>query len=69
MRRYRDTITSSEVVIPVHRLAELERKERGHDAYLWATRRMADKARISCSDYARALYDFCELVAEAPMTD
>ena len=32
-------------IVNSHELATLRRKARAHDAYLWATRHMADKAR------------------------
>ena len=57
-------------------LATLRRKARAHDAYLWATKRMADKARKRAQDntihgynqegYRAALTDFATLVQQAP---
>ena len=59
-------------------LASLRRKAKAHDAYLWATKRMADRVRsasaavgVGCSGdwsdgYVRALSDFAWLVMEAP---
>ena len=34
-------------VVNSHELATLRRKARAHDAYLWETKRMADKVRAS----------------------
>lgn len=61
-------------------LASLRRKAKAHDAYLWATKRMADKARTlraSAYDdgtigpweygYTTALADFASFVVDAPM--
>ena len=60
-------------------LASLRRKAKSHDAYLWATKRMADKVRgvdnrnMMTADaasfvggYETALTDFARLVVEAP---
>lgn len=56
-------------------LASLRRKAKAHDAYLWATKRMADKVRelpigTTLVDYWKgyrtSLTDFAKLVVEAP---
>ena len=62
-------------------LATLRRKARAHDAYLWATKRMADKVRQQkpfvdefpthknidyAAGYERSLLDFAGLVQQAP---
>lgn len=71
-------LAKDETIISIHRLEELEKKERSHDAYLWATRRMADRVRSiqanvgigtsgEFSDgYTQGLTDFARLVVEAP---
>jgi len=65
-------------VVNSDELARLRRKERGHDAYLWAIKRMADKARkvgtleqthTYVKGYQDSLYDFCVLVKEAPIVE
>lgn len=60
-------------------LASLRRKAQAHDAYLWATKRMADKVRdrtrthntpggqVWNGGYQAALTDFAQLVKDAPM--
>lgn len=68
-------LTVDQEVIPKGRLAQLEAKERAHDAYVWATKRMADAARsVRESDHPRAyvagygdsLHQFCQFVVHAP---
>lgn len=69
-------------VVNSHELATLRRKARAHDAYLWATKRMADNLRRVEDDanknpsglniafsggYNRGIWDFAQLVKEAPM--
>ena len=77
-------IANDETVISQARLDVLLAKERSHDAYLWAIRRMADKARAMAAvddprltavntafviGYQRSLHDFSCLVMEAPSPD
>lgn len=65
-------------------LATLRRKAQAHDAYLWATKRMADKVRQHgpfidefptsanlnySAGYSMALRDFAQYVMDAPMED
>ena len=66
-----------DVTVNRYRLDELTRKAKAHDAYLWATKRMADKRRIQSdaypgslfsAGYSAALMDFSELVQQAPPT-
>ena len=70
--------------VPVNRyqLEDLRRKAKAHDAYLWATKRMADRRREVVGGrtrhpfqndayvlgYSDALMDFSELVQQAPPT-
>lgn len=60
-------------VVNSHELATLRRKARAHDAYLWATKRMADLNRVQgradeygCG-YGDSLRDFARLVKDAPI--
>ena len=70
--------------VPVRRehLDMLVRKARAHDAYLWATKRMADRTRAVSESfifgtasagylngYHAALQDFAAFVRDAPPTD
>ena len=66
-----------DVTINRYRLDELTRKAKAHDAYLWATKRMADRRREVdighhapgySIGYSAALMDFSELVQQAPPT-
>lgn len=71
-----------DVIVNRYRLDEITRKAKAHDAYLWATKRMADRHREVVggrtrhpfqSDayivgYSDALMDFSELVQQAPLT-
>ena len=66
-------------VVNSDELAGLRRKARSHDAYLWATRAMADKARVISVDshpfdawamgYRTSLTDFARFVVDAPIPD
>ena len=70
--------------VPVNRhyLDILQRKARAHDAYLWATKRMADRTRAVgesflfgnhtagyLNGYHAALQDFAGFVKDAPPTE
>lgn len=74
-------LAKDETVITQATLDRLLAKERAHDAYLWATQRMADKTRKMASTsmddvyagyldgYRAALRDFAQLVVDAPSKD
>ena len=72
-------LRNHETVITKDRLAELERKERAHDAYLWAVRRMADLSRHVCSNegyqrpfvegFEACLVEFSQAVVDAPVLE
>lgn len=63
-------LANNETKITKARLEELERKERAHDAYVRATRKMGDRLaalqeglpREDLSGYRAAIRDFSELV-------
>lgn len=82
-------LAKDETVITQATLDRLLAKEKAHDAYLWATQRMADKDRTVqdvlvgqagnttederlrsyAKGYHTALWDFAQLVVDAPSKD
>ena len=61
-------ILPTETTIKLSRLAALEAKERSHDAYMGAMRRMRVRQYkvhgVLAEAYAQALHDFAEMIIE-----